>query len=66
MSECKTVDELIANLEKIKARLGGKARVLLTRGPKDNAYPFVSAGRVGKSDERRFVSRGGVFVVVIS
>jgi hypothetical protein len=65
MSECKTIDDMLAELMSAKEKHGGDCRVRLQVFNDDLKIPFVHVGAVGKSNEWSTVSRGGIPCVLI-
>ena len=66
MNPTKTVDELIAQLQRIKERAGGNCRVMMRAYGRELMYVHCSLGATGKSDPYKTVSRGGVPCVILS
>lgn len=58
--DCKTIDELIAALSKLRDEMGGQGRVLMSLPGGHLAYPTVGSASTGKSDPFKLVTRGGV------
>ena len=60
-----TLDDLITRLQELRAREGGKCRVLI-RSNGELALMTVSLAATGKTTPFRTASRGGVPVVIVS
>ncbi len=67
MKMTKTVDELIAALEKLRKRSGGDCRVMMRTYGRELLYVHCSLGATEKNDPHRTtVTRGGVPCVILS
>ena len=62
MPECKTVDDMIEALTRIKSRVGGSAPLFLGH---DLLHPEIRMALLGKGTQRKTVSRGGTPCVII-
>jgi hypothetical protein len=65
MEPTKTVDELIAKLQKFREEAGGDCRVMLRVYGRELLHAYVSLGATGKGDPHRTVSRSGNPCVII-
>ena len=63
--DCKTLDELMSELQKLREEIGGESRVLLEVYGGCLVYPTVTSPSTGKSDPFKLVTRGGVRCVLL-